>query len=349
MLKAKEFLLREKPLRIIGVVVVALILSVIYSRPPGFSLFEKFLMVLGFTAIFWSGCVSIFFFFRRRFPKISQTPKRLLYTVLVSVIFVVLVDPLLCLITGSRELHEFLLPGVFFERAGGNLLVTLVIGSIYENAFFYENWQKTVYENEQLRTQQIRTQFEVMQNQMSPHFLFNSLNTLTTLITEDAALAASFTEKLSEVYRYILQNKERELVSLADEIEFVKNYVFLLQIRYPENLLVEFKIDTKVQQLQLPPLTLQMLIENATKHNVISKASPLYVDIYSEGDKAIVIKNSLQPRRTVEKSTKTGLTNIRKRYNYFGNKNIELIRTAQSYIVVCPLLKVKLPELDWAV
>ncbi len=173
---------------------------------------------------------------------------------------------------------------------------------------------------------------------MSPHFLFNSLNTLTTLIAENQKTAIDFTEKLSEVYRYILQNREKELVSLKDELDFVRSYVFLLQMRYPENLSVDFSIDERHLKQSIPPLTLQILVENAIKHNAISKAHPLKIDIYVDNGKSVVVRNNLQLKKTIEKSTKTGLSNIRKRYQYFGKRNIDIINTATNFLVAAPLL-----------
>jgi len=222
-----------------------------------------------------------------------------------------------------------------------NLIPTAIIGSLYENAYFFDKWKSQIQANEALKNQQVRTQFEVLQNQMSPHFLFNSLNTLTTIIAEDQNIAIQFTEKLSEVYRYILQNREKELVKLDEELEFVKNYVFLLQIRYPENLKVDFRIDDAFLETSVPPLTLQMLVENAIKHNIISKSKPLKIDIYVENGKSIIVKNNLQTKNTVEKSTKTGLSNIKERYAYFGQRNIDIITTRDNYMVAVPILDIQ--------
>ncbi|MEM7299383.1 MAG: histidine kinase, partial [Bacteroidota bacterium] len=209
---------------------------------------------------------------------------------------------------------------------------------------FFDQWHHSIKINEALKNQQIRTQFEVLQNQMSPHFLFNSLNTLTTLIAEDSNVAISFTERLSEVYRYILQNKEKEVVKLGEELDFVANYVFLLKIRYPENLQVEWKVDDKYLDNSIAPLTIQILVENAIKHNVISKTKPLLIEIYVENGKSIVVKNNLQKKKTIEKSTKTGLANIHKRYEYFGKQNIDVITTAENFMVAVPLLNISTAE-----
>ena len=252
----------------------------------------------------------------------------------------VIVDPLLCTVFNINQDHDVFSLSYILPNSAINLSVAGVIGSVYENVYFFEQWRTSIKLNEELKNQQIRTQFEVLQNQMSPHFLFNSLNTLTTLINEDQEIATSFTEKLSEVYRYILQNKEKELVSLKEELEFVKAYIFLLQMRYPENLSVEFGISENHYSSSIAPLTLQMLVENAIKHNVISKAHPLHISIYVENGKSLVVKNNLKEKKSIGKSTKTGLKNIKKRYAYFGKDNVDVIVTHQSFMVAIPLLKV---------
>lgn len=219
-----------------------------------------------------------------------------------------------------------------------NFILAIIIGTIYETVFFFEKWKETIKQNEELKNQQIRTQFEVLQNQMSPHFLFNSLNTLTTLIAENQEIAIDFTQKLSEVYRYILQNKERELVYLHEELEFAKSYLFLLKMRFPDNLTATFQIDKEYESMSIAPLTIQMLVENAIKHNVVSKAHPLHIDVYVENGKSIVVKNNLQIKHVIEKSTKTGLANISKRYEYLDNRQIEIMTTPKNYMVAIPLI-----------
>jgi len=337
----RNFRVREVHLRWLGIAVVAYIMAFIHPEANSDGSFEiKLLKSFAFTAVYWNVAFALFIYFRKRYPEIRKTPKRLLVTaVFLTAIFVV-IDPILCLIIEFKSMGKAFLLEEIAHELPINLLAAAIIGSLYENAYYFDNWKKTIQVNEALKNQQVRTQFEVLQNQMSPHFLFNSLNTLTTLIAEDSQIAINFTEKLSEVYRYILQNKEKEVVNLKEELEFVKNYVFLLQIRYPENLKVNYSIDEKYLEKSIAPLTIQILVENAIKHNVISKTNPLQIDIYIENGKSIVVKNNLQKKKTIEKSTKTGLANIRRRYEYFGKQNIDVITTANNYMVAVPILDI---------
>jgi sensor histidine kinase YesM len=309
-----------------------------HQLEEGETMMEKYFVSLIYCIVYWNGAFFLFMYFRRRFPLIRQTTIRLIFTFIAFFSFLVLADPFLCSIFHNETLAEAFSWAKISENLVSTSIASLIIGSFYENAYYFDQWKNSIRINESLKNQQIRTQFEVLQNQMSPHFLFNSLNTLTTLIAENQKTAIDFTEKLSEVYRYILQNREKELVSLKDELDFVRSYVFLLQMRYPENLSVDFSIDERHLKQSIPPLTLQILVENAIKHNAISKAHPLKIDIYVDNGKSVVVRNNLQLKKTIEKSTKTGLSNIRKRYQYFGKRNIDIINTATNFLVAAPLL-----------
>lgn len=333
--------LREVYIRWIGIFILAYVMTLVHNIEPGETLLGKYVTSWIYTAVYWNGAVFLFMRLRRKYPLIRQTPKRLIITCLYLVGFMAVADPILCSLTEFKPIVESLKNESFLIDLGINTAIALVIGSMYENVYFFDHWKNTIKLNEALKNQQIRTQFEVLQNQMSPHFLFNSLNTLTTLIAEDADIAVNFTEKLSEVYRYILQNREKELVELKEEVEFVKNYSFLLKMRYPENLYIDFELGEGIMTKSIPPLTLQILVENAIKHNVVSKSNPLYISIYSENEKTIIIKNNLQQKSGIKKSTKTGLKNIKKRYEYLGARNIDIITTADHFLVAAPLLDVK--------
>ena len=331
----------EKVLRWTGIPIVGYFMTFIvkdHSHDQN-SFIENFLISLLFTGVLWNGAVIIIFGFRKKYPKIEETAKRLVLSIIVVAIFLVICPNAIRLALGIITFEELLNWHTIFMHSSVNMIASFMVSSIYEGAYFFGKWKESFTLAEQLKNQQIRTQFEVLQNQMSPHFLFNSLNTLTTLIAEDQKTAIDFTQTLSEVYRYILQNKEKELVRLSKELEFSKSYVSLLQIRYPENLHVNFSIDSKQEQLYIAPLTLQMLIENAIKHNVISKTDPLQIDIYVEKDGVLVVKNNLQIKNTLEKSTKTGLANIKKRYAFLGQRKIDVITSQKNFMVAVPLIE----------
>ena len=332
--------LSEKYYRWIGIFIVAVFATL--KGPENHIAEEPFwyhyLISLCFTAIYWNGACFSIFYFRRRFPEVSKTPKRLIYSAIVVIFWISFGGIPLKLLLGVSEFTDLLRLETHTDFLPFSFTASLIISTSYEAFYFFEKWKEQFRLNEQLKNQQVRTQYEVLQNQMSPHFLFNSLNTLTTIIPEDTDAAVSFTEKLSEVYRYILQNKDRELVDLEEELDFVKSYLFLLRMRFPDNLTFNFDIDKKYLNQTIPPLTLQMLVENAIKHNIVSKAKPLHIDIYIENGKSVIVKNNLQRKESLEKSTKTGLENIRKRYTILGGKEIDVITTASNFMVAVPLI-----------
>lgn len=337
----KGYNLKEVHVRWTGIFIVAYIMTFIHPIEPHETVLYHYFTSFTFTSIYWNGAVMLFLYLRKKFPEIRKTPKRLFITFISVVIFLIVCDPLICYVFNFKPIEVALLFDNLLHNLLLNVIAVLIVGSIYENVYFFEQWKKSIQLNEALKNQQIRTQFEVLQNQMSPHFLFNSLNTLTTLIAEDGKVAIEFTEKLSEVYRYILQNKEKEVVRLRDELEFANNYIFLLKIRFPKNLNASFNVDKKYFDLSIAPLTIQMLVENAIKHNRISKGYPLNIEIYVDHNNSVVVKNNLQKKNVIEKSTKTGLENIKKRYAYFGKNNIDVFTDSSVFHVTVPLLNVR--------
>ncbi|NMM47510.1 sensor histidine kinase [Marinigracilibium pacificum] len=332
---------KEVHFRWVGIAIVSIIMSFVHPLSDGETYIPKLIKAFFFTSIYWNGAFLLFILFRKKFPLIKQTPKRLTLTFITLILFLLISDPLLCSVFHERTLAESLQPDVLLHNVSVNFIAALVVGSFYENAYFFDQWKNTIRINESLKNQQIRTQFEVLQNQMSPHFLFNSLNTLSVLITEDQQIAVDFTDSLSEVYRYILQNKEKDVVTLEQELDFVKSYVFLLQKRYPENLKVNINVEESTLKMHIPPLTLQILVENSIKHNIVSRSNPLTVDVFTENGKMVIVKNNLQPKRSLERSTKTGLDNIVKRYNFLSKQNIDIITTDENFLVAVPLLSIK--------
>lgn len=336
-----KYKFKEVHFRWAGIFILAAVMTMVMKQEHQ-TFLGKYPTSLFFTAFYWNGAFMMFMAFRRRYPQIRQTPKRLIITLFCLVIFLVVGETALCLLLEFKSFDDFVNhPILFFDHIPIIFVASAVVGSIYENIYFFQQWRDSIKLNEALKNQQIRTQFEVLQNQMSPHFLFNSLNTLTTLIAEDGDIAIEFTEKLSEVYRYILMNKERELVTLEEELVFAKNYIFLLKIRYPENLKTQFEIEDKHLDQSIAPLTIQILLENAIKHNVVSKTNPLTIRIYVDHNNNVVVKNNLKKKKVIEKSTKTGLANIEKRYAYFGQREIQIDKSDKEFSVSVPLLHIK--------
>ena len=197
-----------------------------------------------------------------------------------------------------------------------------------------------------VQKENLQSQFEVLKQQVNPHFLFNSLNVLTSLIKIDPDLAESFTERLSKVYRYVLENKEKDLVSLSTELEFLNAYLFLLEIRFMKKLFIDIKIDKSYSDYQILPIAIQLIIENAIKHNTFSKAQPLKIEIFVDKQQRLNIINNLNLRETKLISTGVGLENINRRYALVSDQKPEFIKTSEHFIAKLPLLKTEKIETE---
>jgi len=218
-----------------------------------------------------------------------------------------------------------------------SLIITFLISLFLQGRGFLLSWKNAAVDAEAAKKESIKAQYESLKNQVNPHFLFNSLNALTNLVYEDQDKAAKFIKQLSDVYRYVLDTKDREMVSLKEELEFLNAYLFLQQIRFGEKLQV--KIDLSEVESQVAPLAFQMLIENAIKHNVISHDDPLVIKLYSEND-YLVIENNLQKKSVLkEDSPGIGLDNIRKRYAFLSDRSIVVSQTGKLFTVKLPILK----------
>ena len=203
--------------------------------------------------------------------------------------------------------------------------------------FFIGRWKDSLVQAERLEKEKSQIQFDNLKNQLNPHFLFNALTSLNSLITENPSLASQFLQHMSKVYRYVLQNKEKNFVSLQTELEFIKNYVFLAETRFGGALKIGFEISSGALESAIVPVTLQILIENALKHNVIDNDKPLTVEVFSSGD-YLVVTNNLQKRKTVETSNKQGLENLRSLYRFMTDRPVIFEKNETRFTVKVPLL-----------
>ncbi len=195
--------------------------------------------------------------------------------------------------------------------------------------------QSNLIENERLKQQNLQTELTALKNQIDPHFLFNSLNSLNCLLRDNDE-AAQFVKKLSFMYRYILQSGDRDLVSLKEELKFLDSYSYLIKTRYRDRIDIDIKIDAKYHEKEIPPLALQLLVENAVKHNEISETNPLTVNIYTK-DGYVYVENKLQPRTVMADGTGNGLINLDKRYLLIAKQNIIINKDDNKFSVKLPL------------
>jgi LytS/YehU family sensor histidine kinase len=214
--------------------------------------------------------------------------------------------------------------------------ISAFIITIFTSWSFLKSWKQAAIDSEKLKRESIQAQYDSLKNQINPHFLFNSFNVLTDLVYIDQDKAAQFIQQLSDVFRYVLETSKKELVPIKTEVEFLKSYIFLVKMRFGDNLIIEVP-DYKDQQELIIPLCLQMLIENAIKHNIISSDEPLKVEVKIENSR-ISVKNNLQRKNLVEISTGIGLSNIIARYEHLKGEKVTIEETKDYFEVSVPLL-----------
>ena len=211
---------------------------------------------------------------------------------------------------------------------------------------YVEYTKRSEHEKDILQKELALSKYESLKDQIEPHFLFNSFSVLTAVIEEDPKLAVDFVSRLSKIYRYLMENTS-QLVLLSTELEYLEHYVFVLKTRHGQSIIVNYDLDAGTNQI--PILSLQMLVENALKHNYFSKENPLTINIYTEGSDFLVVSNNLNKRPNLEKTTHLGLENINKRYELLLNKSIVIQESADSFTVKLPLVpQWKALEWNWS-
>lgn len=326
---------------LIGIVSVSLLVPLLFKTP---NIYCPYWQDVGFsfmyTTTLWLGNGAIFRVVNRKFTEYKDYVKKLIlqtsFMLSYTLTMIVLLGVLIQVVIHNREIDMMIL-GESMKTA---LLVTVLVSMIYESGFLLNRWKRTIVEAERLKKQQIQSQLEALKNQISPHFLFNSLNSLASLVHEDAKTADKFIQELAKVYRYVLDQQHKELVPLKSELEFVDSYLFLHSIRFGENLHTDIKVDSRAEDVMVIPLALQMLIENAVKHNVISEDKPLTIRIY-RNESHLTIENNIQRKRSTEPGAGVGHDNIVERYKFFTDDEVLIEETSDIFRVSIPIIKSK--------
>lgn len=217
--------------------------------------------------------------------------------------------------------------------------ISVSIAAFFTGTAFLKNWKKEAVRAERLEKEKIASQYESLRNQVNPHFLFNSMNALSELVYESREVAVDYIRQLSLVYRYVLDSRDREVASLKEELEFLDSFLFLQKIRFGENLSFDIEIQ-KSETRYILPLSLQLLVENVIKHNIISDEDPLHVRIYEEGS-YFVVENKLNKKNGVEHKLGIGLKNIEMRYQYLTDNPVLIEETETKFVVKLPILEVQ--------
>lgn len=296
-------------------------------------------VVLFFSITYWVINRAVMIFLRQKYPHLKDSVQRIIFLLLAIVTTVVVVD-----FIGSKFLSLFSLNlnYNFQDRAKALLtviLISIMTMAIYEAIYFYVRLKKSIQEEEQAKQSIIQAQLDALRNQAQPHFFFNTLNTLRDIIDQNSKEdAKDFVDKLSEMYRFLLEAGNANLISLRDELKFSKAYIHIQSERFGDNLKLNLNIPKASLDAMIVPMSLQLLLENAIKHNVISRAKPLVVNINIKDD-YVVVDNIIQLKSTQLPSTKVGLKNIEKRYALITGKPVEIVNSGSHFSVSLPLLK----------
>lgn len=293
------------------------------------------------TFLVWYGAFAIDRQLDKRFPWDQYTGQHILF----QIIFISLYTSTVIFVL-SQAYHTFVceargtespIPEELSIFLG--VLIAFLVTAIHTGSSFFLKWKNSLLEVERYKKESIEAQYETLKNQVNPHFLFNSFSVLSSLISIDQQKAEEFVNRLSSVYRYTLDNYTNELVSVGEELDFIRSYIFLLKTRFGDNLVVHLEVPDTAKDYYILPMSLQLLIENAVKHNVISNSKPLTVTIGVKGDN-LVVNNNLQLRTDVCNSTRIGLQNIKDRYTYFTDREVVIVNDEKAFIVKLPMLTI---------
>jgi sensor histidine kinase YesM len=327
----------------IGILVLAVVVTLIFFQNYDAGLREFLLSYawsLVLTATLWIGNSRIYQMLDKKFSWEDHLLKRAvlgsLALILYSATAYMLVQVIMFMLVEGSLPDNPVAWGLRSSYVA--ILISFIVSLIFVAVGFFQNWKKSLLEAERIRSEMLMYKYEALQNQINPHFLFNSFNVLSDLVYEDQKRAVHFIRQLSHLFRYVLESRDKELVPVKDELEFMEAYTYLLQTRFEDKLVIRNGFTGKKDEM-IVPMTLQVLMENCIKHNEISARQPLKIMISRNGD-YIRIANDLQLKATAVESKKTGLSNIRQQFKFFTAKEILIEQTADSFLVDVPLIKV---------
>jgi len=319
----------------------------------GLKLFSSFTYYLKFTSFglelgfcFWLGHWAIGNYTEKKLDWTKNLKKANVISLSLYIIYGLIVSIVTSYIFG-RYVLENTGESLFWDAFIKTLIIMvldLTFISIYYSTSLTKYWKKAIEANEELKRENLLAKYEALKNQVNPHFLFNSLNTLSGVVEQQPELAIQFIKKLSAIYRYVLEQKDKELVSLTVEMKFVEDYIFLSKMRFGEALIFNSFLPAN-NTIQVVPLGLQMLVENAIKHNIISDDMPLKIEIAID-EHHIIVKNNIQKKNIIiSKKELLGLENLKHRYEFLSNLSTEVIESDNEFIVRLPIIKPEKHEL----
>ena len=341
-----EGMLNDKWFRFLGIPFIAFMSHIIFFNEEhmggedGFSSWQVYLIAIAEAMLLWETNRLVLYYFHKRFPGLHQTRQRILGLLTGCLLVTIIVRYINIWFYDKTLFWGYVFPpeGYWYNILIALLFVVIIAG-IYESIFYFQQWKRTFAEKEALKIEQLQTQLDSLKAQINPHFLFNNLGSLSSLIMEDQVQAVRFVNELSSVYRYVLQANDKHLTTLESELAFIDNYFHLLKTRFGEGVALDCQIQEHYLTYLLPPLTLQLLIENAIKHNTILPEMPLVITVYTDEAGNLAVVNNLQKKTSTIISSKLGLRNIITKYNLLKQKEVLVKQTDKVFQVILPLIK----------
>ena len=319
-------------------IAITLFFKIVFFRIEEFFQMDL-LFILAIVLIIWEGNQAIDNFLNTRYTWIENAKKRLIIQSILSVVFTsITLFSLMYLLHQLRFGDGRIINRKMIEIFPPAILFTLALLAVKIGSDFFKALKKSLLEVEKYKTESTNAQLQNLKNQLNPHFLFNNLSVLTSLVYKNQDKATAFINELAKVYRYVLDTKNSELVPLQEELDFINHYIYLQKIRFEDSVLFEIKIEESKKSAYLLPMCLQMLVENTIQHNETSQANPLKILIYTENN-TLVIENPIKPRSNVADSTKMGLKNIEQRYSFFTDEKVIVSNNGGIFKVILPLIQ----------
>jgi two-component system, LytTR family, sensor kinase len=338
---------RDKWFRVIAITciwLVAIYSNKLYLQPLSWTLAGRLLLTLVSLVLTWEGNRFIIIYFRKKYSEHKESLKRIAFSFIAGILFTWL------MLVSTTFVQQLLLYGPGAAKMGFPEIFRILFSfslflqfslffGIYQALYYYARLRNAEEKQTQLEKEKLWAQLGNLNHQVPPHFLFNTLNSLSSLITEDPVEADRFLNEMTKVYRYLLDNNKNELVSLETEIKFIHSFYQLLKLRYNKGVELTCQIPPEFNNYQIPPLTLQLLLENAVKHNITSRNQPLQIVIMATDDKRLVIKNNLQRKMDKPVSHRIGLENIALKYELLKQGEI-IVKEEEGYFMVSiPLIQ----------
>ncbi len=337
----KIFTSRFTYMFIVGVIISFMLHAVRLSDKESVGGNYSLAMSILLTFLIWEGNLWFDRRFAKKFPWttkpilriVLQATTNLIYSAGLIYFAMQLYDKYVCVVPTETQ-EKFLRISIIIGTLVSLLLLTIEFGKQ-----FFNQWKLSLVEVERYKKESIEAQLEVLKGQINPHFLFNNLSVLSSLVYIDQDKAVEFINQFSKVYRYVIESNNKELVTLNTEMEFIQSYIFLLNIRFGKNINFNINVDKAYNSYLVPPMALEIILENTIKHNEVSSEKPLYVEINTSIKNYLTISNNLQLRHDVESGTKLGLNNIKKRYHHYTDNPVIIEKNDEYFKVQIPLLQ----------